>query len=257
MPGKTVLIIDDDADFRKTLAATLRQVGYNALEAADGQQAIRTIEQLRTTIDLMIVDLALPAVSGLEIIGSVTRRKTPIKIVATSGVFDNAYLEMVKGVGADESIHKRAVAHPEKWLEIVRRLVGEAGEPEPPSKRMVLVVDDEAPIRGYIRAILHRHGIQVLEAADGVDAIGLVERLGGAVDVIVTDVKMPRMNGPEFVKAVRADYPNIPVVFISGELDQNLHRPQQRMVLVGKPFVPQVLLDAIMDALPNVTGRSA
>jgi len=48
-----------------------------------------------------------------------------------------------------------------------------------------------------------------------------------------------------------------PVVFISGEPLQNLHRPQERMTFVAKPFVQQILLDAIMAALPNVKRQSA
>src|SRR4051794_39330607 len=93
MEPRTVLIIDDDEVFRKNLAGILRQVGCNALEASNGRQAMNTIEGLQAGIDLMIVDLALPEISGVEIIGTVTRRKIPIKIIATSGVFDEAYLE--------------------------------------------------------------------------------------------------------------------------------------------------------------------
>jgi CheY-like chemotaxis protein len=251
MPGKTLLVIDDDPLFRENLSIALKGGGYNVLEAADGAQAVRTIEQLRMAIDLMIVDLALPAIPGIEIVGTVSRKATPIKIIATSGVFDQTYLDMAKHFGAHESVHKSALPAPGMWLELVRHLIGEAaGAPEPPSNRLALVVDDDAPIREYVRTVLQRHGFQTLEAADGLDAISLLHRLGGSVDVIVSDVRMPKMDGPDFVSAFRIDFPHVPVVFISGDnLRLQLHRPSQRMFFVGKPFAPQVLLKMIFDAL--------
>src|SRR3989442_10380367 len=152
MPGKTVLVVDDDTGFRENLAGILNQFGYHALEAANGREALDAIERLPNGIDLMIVDLALPEVSGPEIIGAVARRKTAIKIIATSGVFDGAYLEMMKTVGADEAIHKTVLRHPEKWLEVINRLLGEEGEAAGrPSQRVVLLVDDEASVLSYGR----------------------------------------------------------------------------------------------------------
>ena len=257
MPGKTVLVVDDDTGFRENLAGILNQFGYHALEAANGREALDAIERLPNGIDLMIVDLALPEVSGPEIIGAVARRKTAIKIIATSGVFDGAYLEMMKTVGADETILK-TVVRPEKWLETINRLLGEEGEAAGrPSQRVVLLVDDEASVRSYVRRVLQRGGYQVLEAADGVDALDLVRKLGGAVDLLVTDVRMPRSTGTELAKVVKTEFPNLPVVFISGEhLKDQLHDPERRAVFVQKPFLPEVFLEAVKGLLPAIPIRS-
>jgi len=255
---KTVLVIDDDAGFRESLTGVLKHSGYHALEAADGREALATIERLPTEIDLMIVDLALPEISGLEIIGAVTRGETTIKIIATSGVFDEAYIEMMKSAGADESFRKEAVGQPEKWLEIVRRLLGEA-EPAAvrPPQRVVLLVDDDAIVRTYVKRLLQLNGYQVLEAADGADALALLRKLSGAVDVLVTDVKMPGMTGTELVKVAKTEFPNIPVVFISGDfLWDELHVPWQRVVFVQKPFPPEALLNAMEEFLPKISVQS-
>ncbi len=253
---KTVLVIDDDPKFRESLTGLLKQFGYHALEAANGREAVDTIERLRTGIDLMIVDLALPEISGVELIGAVTRRKTTIKIIATSAVFDEAYLEMVKGVGADETIRKAAIRQPEKWLEIVRRLLGETGETAArPSQRVVLVVDDEESVRSYVRRVLQGAGYQVLEAADGVDALALLEKLSGAVDLLVTDVKMPRLPGIELVKAVKGQFPAIPVIYISSIRRDGLHDPRRSVIFVEKPFTPEVLLEAVQELLPAISMK--
>ncbi len=256
---KTVLVIDDDAGFRESLTGVLKHSGYHALEAADGREALATIERLPTEIDLMIVDLALPEISGLEIIGAVTRREATIKILAISGVFDEMYLDMVKTLGADESLRKEALGHPEKWLEIVRRLLGETEDAVArPPQRVVLLVDDETIVRTYVRRLLQLNGYQVLEAADGVDALALLRKVGGAVDVLVTDVKMPRMTGKELVEVARKEFPNIAVVLISGDcLLEDLQLPRQRVVFVQKPFTPEALLKAMAEFSPKISVDSA
>ena len=254
---KTVLVIDDDPKFREGLTGLLKQSGYHVLEAASGREAVDTIERLRTGIDLMIVDLALPEISGVDIIGAVTRRKTTIKIIATSGVFDEAYLEMVKGVGADETVRKAAIRQPESWLEIVRRLLGEAVETaERPSRRVVLVVDDEASVRSYVKRVLQGEGFQVLEAADGVDALSLFGKLSGAIDLVITDVKMPRLSGTELVETVKREFPAVPVIYISSIRRDGLHDPQRRVVFVEKPFLPEALLKAVHGLLSATMKKS-
>ena len=259
MPGKTVLVIDNDAKFQDTLASVLKPAGYTVLEARDGPEALATIEQLRTAIDLIVVELVLPTIPGVEIIGAVTRRESPIKIVATSALFDEGYLAIIRNVGADESVHKRAMARPEQWLEIVRRLIGDSRLPtDKPSNRLVLVVDDEAPTRAYIRSQLARHGVQSLEAADGADGIALLRRLGGSVDAVVTDIRMPRLNGRAFGELVRKEYPHLPLIFLSGEnLYGELHQPQCGIYFVSKPFAPPELVETILGVLAKAARKTA
>jgi DNA-binding response OmpR family regulator len=77
MPGQTVLIIGDDAQFRADLTAILGGAGYKALEAHDGRSALAALDEFGTGIDLMVVDLCLPEnVSGLDVIIDAARRKT-------------------------------------------------------------------------------------------------------------------------------------------------------------------------------------
>ena len=98
-------------------------------------------------------------------------------------------------------------------------------------QQTVLLVDDEASVRAYVKTVLQGQGLNVLEAADGVDALGVLRCFGRAVDLLITDVQMPRMMGTDLVQAVRSDYPNIPVVYISGErLERELHNPPLRIV---------------------------
>jgi two-component system cell cycle sensor histidine kinase/response regulator CckA len=109
-----------------------------------------------------------------------------------------------------------------------------------------LLVDDEKALRAYVGMILEREGFRVLEAGDGMDALALLRCLGGMVDVLITDVSMPRMSGIELVTTARMEFPKIPVIYVSGTLPQDgLHNPRSGMVFLQKPFPPQAIRDAV------------
>lgn len=80
----------------------------------------------------------------------------------------------------------------------------------------VLLVEDEAPVRMFSASALKSKGYTVIEAENGFEATDVMEQRGGEIDIIVTDVMMPGMNGPSFIENIQNDYPDIKVIFISG-----------------------------------------
>ena len=66
-----------------------------------------------------------------------------------------------------------------------------------------MVVDDEAPIRDVIRKILVRHGYNVVEAADGVEGLSMFTQQAGKIQLVLTDMMMPRMEGMALIRALR------------------------------------------------------
>ena len=87
------------------------------------------------------------------------------------------------------------------------------------TQRRVLVVDDEAANRKLISDILTSEGYDVVSAQDGVDALN--QLAAPLPDVIISDLRMPRMSGFEFLAAVRRKHPDIPLIAISGEFEGN------------------------------------
>jgi two-component system, cell cycle sensor histidine kinase and response regulator CckA len=79
-----------------------------------------------------------------------------------------------------------------------------------------LVVDDEAAVRRFAARVLARDGFEVLEASDGAEALDLIK--GGEVllDVVISDIVMPRMNGVELMQALCVSHPGLPVILMSG-----------------------------------------
>jgi two-component system cell cycle sensor histidine kinase/response regulator CckA len=80
----------------------------------------------------------------------------------------------------------------------------------------VLVVDDETAVRRFAVRVLERDGIGVLEATDGAEALELVRAQKAAIDVVVSDIVMPRLNGVELMQALSESFPHLPVILMSG-----------------------------------------
>ena len=121
--------MDDDPDFRDTLHFVLEQAGYGCLEAADGEAALRLLEARHREIDLALVDLCIPKVSGFEVIGAIHRRPSvALPVIAMSASFRAEYMEMARFMGAAEVLRKPPPGDPfpaHEWLLMVRRVLGE------------------------------------------------------------------------------------------------------------------------------------
>ncbi len=118
--------------------------------------------------------------------------------------------------------------------------------------RRVVVADDEPMIRDLIRIRLSRHGIEVIEAADGQEAL---ERIRAArPDLIVLDLKMPRLTGYEVMTQLQADQRTraIPVVVITahGSYPPSDPRLEHATAYVMKPFSAKALAETILRLLP-------
>jgi two-component system cell cycle sensor histidine kinase/response regulator CckA len=86
-------------------------------------------------------------------------------------------------------------------------------------KETILVVEDEEVVRDLISNVLRMHGYTVLEAAQAGDALLIFEKQGKIVDMVITDIVMPRMNGKELADRIRKKYKNMKVLFMSGYSD--------------------------------------
>ncbi|BBL53282.1 signal transduction histidine kinase [Bartonella quintana] len=116
----------------------------------------------------------------------------------------------------------------------------------------VLLVEDEDAVRmGGVRALQMR-GYNVLEAASGVEALAILEESKGAVDIIVSDVVMPEMDGPTLLKESRQKYPDIKFIFVSGYTKDAFTKNLPQNAIFGflsKPFTLKQLTLAVKETL--------
>ena len=116
----------------------------------------------------------------------------------------------------------------------------------------VLVVEDEDMVRKVACKILDMHGYNVLSSSDPRDAIGICERHKGSLDLLLTDVVMPGMDGKALYKELARLIPDLKVVFMSGFAGATVVRDgvaQRGFHFVQKPFTPESLLEKVRRAL--------
>ncbi|WP_031496910.1 hybrid sensor histidine kinase/response regulator [Bryobacter aggregatus] len=153
-------------------------------------------------------------------------------------------------------------------LEAERALAGTAVAPpvlETPAEpettlETILVVEDEGGIRALVRKILRRQGYNVLEAAHGEEALRVMHDFNGHIDLLLTDVMMPGMNGVELsYKALEAK-PSLKVLFVSGYTDESLLEAGQfpsGTAFLQKPFTLGSLLGKVREVLDTSMLRTA
>lgn len=122
----------------------------------------------------------------------------------------------------------------------------------------VLVVDDEATVRRFTARVLCDVGCQVSEAADGEEALSLVRQGASPVDVVVTDIVMPRVNGVELLRQLAASHPRLPVILMSGYAAADLTGLgiSPPCAVLGKPFPAERLVEEVRRCLQGM-GRLA
>jgi len=133
-----------------------------------------------------------------------------------------------------------------------------AAEREPPAlerprgSETILLVEDEAMVRRLARTVLQESGYRVLEAANGPEALSTAKQHQGSIDLLVTDVVMPRMSGREVADRLTSQRPKMKVLFMSGHTeDAIIHHGvlEEQFAFLPKPFTPGALSIKVREAL--------
>jgi PAS domain S-box-containing protein len=127
---------------------------------------------------------------------------------------------------------------------------GDPAVPEAGTARTILVVEDEESVRSLATRILERAGYHVLQAPNGAAAVSLVGTRLAEVDVLLSDIVMPGMRGPELYEVLRAARPGLPAVFMSGYAagEAGATLVPDGCTLLAKPFTTEALLAAVAKA---------
>lgn len=117
----------------------------------------------------------------------------------------------------------------------------------------ILLVEDEPSVKRTIARILAGAGYQVLQAADGTEALTVAERHEQTIDLLLTDYLMPGVNGDELAREVKAKRPDIRVLLMSGYLGNKVDTRmlQGSAALLPKPFTANALMSRVREALDS------
>jgi CheY-like chemotaxis protein len=123
--------------------------------------------------------------------------------------------------------------------------------PIPPGRgETILVVDDERAFQELTRAIFNKYGYRVVTAGDGAEALALFAQQKGGIDLVVTDMMMPCVDGPATIRGLHRLKPGLPVIATSGLSDNEAAtREFERTTFLLKPFTAESLLQAVSQSL--------
>jgi CheY-like chemotaxis protein len=142
---------------------------------------------------------------------------------------------------------------------------GLAAEPAPPESsdplsgrgETLLLVEDEQAAREVGRRGLERVGYRVLTAADGQEALDLVVASGGQLDLVISDVVMPRMSGSKLRAELNRRYPNIPVILLSGHAGELAPETELGGQFLRKPYTLAKLTSTVRSMLDRAPGEQS
>ncbi|MGI9524350.1 MAG: ATP-binding protein, partial [Hyphomicrobiaceae bacterium] len=119
------------------------------------------------------------------------------------------------------------------------KLVKETPKSDLTGHGRVLIVEDEESVRQFAVQALRRQGYEVLQACDGIDALEVMRENHYEVDLVISDVKMPEMDGPTLFQELRSSRPDLKFIFVSGYADadfKELLAPDADFVFLAKPY---------------------
>jgi two-component system, cell cycle sensor histidine kinase and response regulator CckA len=253
----TVLVIEDNPITRKVARLTLGNAGFNVLEAGTGGEALAMVPEKLP--DLILQDLLLPDMDGLELIGRLRAlpESESLPIIAFSGFLSR--LEYGRAAAAGFSDFLAKPVEPSRLLQTVRahlpehvEVQGHVGE-----GRRLLIVDDDPVQLKLARLHFGRLGFECVTATDGVEALEILLR--GNIDAVVSDVLMPRLDGFHLCLEIRKhpSLAELPVVLASSNYVEDADREVARRMGATSFALRTPDLAAVIDALSAATQAAA
>lgn len=129
-----------------------------------------------------------------------------------------------------------------------------------PVKPVILLVEDESIVREVTRQVLEHAGYNVLECAGPKEALAAADRHRGRIALLLSDVVMPGMNGPDLAREIQQDHPGLITIFMSGYAEQDVVRKavqESTTVYLQKPFTIDVLLTRVAEAMRRAARGGA
>lgn len=119
----------------------------------------------------------------------------------------------------------------------------------------ILVVDDDGGVRGLVGQILAMNGYDVIQAQDATQALQLAQQHNGPIGLLVTDVSMPRIDGPTLAGRLKLERPHLRVLYMSAHSRETVQHRLGGDPVLWKPFTPEDLLDKVRESLSAVGSQ--
>lgn len=239
-------------------SAEAERLSYKGMPAADYVRI--TVSDTGTGIPADIVDKIFEPFFSTKDVGKGTGLglSTVYGIVKQTGGFVYVESEADKGTTFQIFLPRHHVdlsAQPEPAAVVVAKAAAEVKPADLTGQGTILLVEDEEGLRSLNARGLRSRGYKVLEAENGVEAMELLEANDGAIDLVVSDVVMPEMDGPTLLKAMRARNPDLRIIFVSGyaedAFDKSVLREEDQFAFLPKPFALSALVAKVKETMAS------
>ena len=239
-----ILVVDDDPYLLDLLMETLKAIGYDAVGAASGDEALDLVE--KNEIHLVITDIKMPGMNGMELAQLLKGRFPKLPIIFITGVFSP---DVLQGQKVDGILAKPFRIN--QIEELIKQAISERSD-YPTDNQKILVVDDDDGFRLMLNETLKLSGYDVISVSDSKKAIDLLEEED--FSIIITDYKIPGMDGFSLAKYIKSIRPEIPVVMITAYLFDQPDPAVEAYIdgFLMKPFK----IESITEVLENLKGSS-
>ena len=245
---ETVLVVDDNEQVRRLTTMTLQQYGYQVLETSDPREALEIGQTHLGKISLLVTDLVMPGLSGIELARLLRATRPQLGVLLMTG-YSGPKTDI------DELEPPCALVEKPYQPDILAAKVREVlHSGHRPAK--VLVVDDDLAVREFLAFLLEQEGYDVEQAGDGRAAIALVK--ASPVDLLITDLVMPEIEGLETIQTLRKLQPELLIIAISGYQDGRFLSIASKLgssATLAKPVAPSEFLETVRNVLRPAAKR--
>jgi PAS domain S-box-containing protein len=202
--GKTILVVDDEANIRRFLSHELTTRGYQVLEASGGKAAIDLTRKNHP--DLITLDVMMPDINGHDVVAVLKNdpdtKDIPILVLSIVEEKEKAYR-----LGVNDFVTKPFTM--KVLMEKISRLLNDA-------QKTIMVIDDDKPLVRSLKYRLEKKGFSIYTAFGGKEALETI--VSHPPDLVLLDIVMPEMDGYEVMKALKykPDTAQIPIVVMTG-----------------------------------------
>lgn len=248
-----ILLVDDDPKLLKLLEDTLSTIGYTTSSVNDGKKALHRLEQ--ESFNLVITDISMPEMDGFELLEKIRTKHSRLPVI------------FITGNSKPDFIGK---AHPEGFLakpfrisnleEMIENTIEGKEDKIKSTSRKILVVDDDDNYREMLVDALKVCNYDALSAASPKEALRILEN--SQYDIVISDIKMPVMDGVSFAKAIKEKYPELPIILTTAyhTFERFVNDKEKNIAdgILQKPFglelIVQMLERVVKDSQRKVTA---
>jgi DNA-binding response OmpR family regulator len=265
--SQSLLVVEDEANSRELIAQFLTKKGYRVRTAADGAQAFRAVQE--EPPQLIVLDLYMPEMNGVEVLRRLRAQGFRGNIIVLTGSQDEDLLRQALELGSVDVLNKpveveRLGLAIDIGLALTDSAPSEQAKPVPtqaqPVSRgaeqpvTVLLVEDEAQLARLVSDTLTAQGYDVVVARDGDAAFRIFRERGESIDILLTDVMLPHINGLDLTTLVQGQWPHTKIILCSGQLS-SAELANTGMAFLPKPFTADDLLETLGTLLPRPSPR--